>query len=69
MAPPIRACLRTVVLFQNGGLCLYGLCTLGRNQLGVLRVTGSLLHLVLACRLVVLFDCSSYASLHVLRSQ
>ena len=37
-----------------------------RESVGVLQVTGSLLHVVLACRLAELSDCSSPDYLQVL---
>ena len=67
VAPPIRAGLRTVVFFQNGGMVPNWIVYTRRESVGVLRVTGSLLHLVLACRLAVLCDCLSCDYLHVPR--
>ena len=65
MGPPIRACLCTVVFFQNGGMVYIWIVYARRESAGVLRVTGSLLHVVLACRLAALCDCSSYDCLQV----
>ena len=67
MAPPIRAHLRTVVFFHNGGIGSIWIVYTRRKSVGILRVTGSLLHLVLACRLAVLCDCSSCDYLQVPR--
>ena len=58
MAPPIRARLYTVVFFLNGGMVYIWIVYTRREPVGVLRVTGSLLHVVLACRLAVLSDLS-----------
>ena len=49
IAPPIRARLCTVVFFQNGGMVYIWIVYTRREP-----VTGSLLHVVLACRLAVL---------------
>ena len=67
MAPPIRVRLCTVVFFQNGGMVYIWIVYTRRESVGVLQVTGSLLHVVLACRLAVLSDCSSCDCLHVPR--
>ena len=53
------------VFFQNGGIQFIWIVHTRRESVGVLRVTGSLLHLVLACRLAVLCDCSSCIYLQV----
>ena len=67
MAPPIRAGLCTVVFFQRWGLVYIWIVCTRWESVGVLQVTGSLLHVVLACRLAVLSDCSSCDCLHVPR--
>ena len=66
VVPPINE--RTIVFSQNGGGMVYiWIVYTRREALGVMRVTGSLLHLVLACHLAVLCDCSSGVHLNVLR--
>ena len=67
MAPPIRACLCTVMFFQNRGMVYIWIVYTRRESVGVLRMTGSLLHVVLTCRLVVLCDCLSSDCLQVPR--
>ena len=67
MTPPIRARLHTGVFFQNGGIWFISIVYTWRESAGFLRVTGSLLHLVLACRLAVLCECSSCNYLQVPR--
>ena len=52
----IRMHLRTGVFFQNGGIRFIWSVYTRRESVGVLRVTGSLRHLVLACRLAVSCD-------------
>ena len=65
MAPPITARLCTVVFFQSGGMVyIWTVCT-WREAVGVLQVTGSLLDVVLACRLAELSDCSCCYCLQV----
>ena len=59
MAPPIGARFCTVVFFWSGGIMYIWPMYTWRESAGVLHVTGSLLHTVLACRLAELSGCSS----------
>ena len=52
---------------RMGGMMYIWIVNTRRESVGVLRVTGSLLHVVLACRLAVLCDCSSCDCLPVPR--
>ena len=65
MAPPIGVRICTVVFFQSGGMVY--IWTVDTWRESVLQVTGSLLHVVLACRLAELSDCWSCDCIQVPR--
>ena len=67
MAPPIGARFCTVMFFWSGGMMYIWPVNTWRESVGVLQVTGSLLHEVLACRLDKLIDCLSPDHLQVPR--
>ena len=59
MAPPIEVRLCTIVFFRSGEMMYIWTVYTWRESVGVLQVTGSLLHVVLACHLAELRDYSS----------
>ena len=67
MAVPIGARFCTVMFFRSGGIMYIWPVYTWRESVGVLQVTGSLLHKVLACRLAELSGCLSPNYLQVPR--
>ena len=68
VAPPIRECFCTVVFLLSGEILYFWAVYIWRESFGVLQMTGSLLHVVLSCRLTDLCDCLTRLCLRVPRS-
>ena len=68
VAHPIRERFCTVVFFWSGEILYIWAVYTWRESFGVLQMTGSLLHVVLACRLTDLCDCLTHLCLRVPRS-